>query len=1090
MQINSISRLIDSRSGVSVRSWARSAPYRLVLPFLVWAAAASAGGLFVYGCSSPNANETSNFNLEVNVTGLASGASLEVENYNDARSYTVIGNGTTRLDTINNMDIYDIEVTGEPPNATGHSGSQYCYVSGGGTGTVMSADVTASITCGPVSTTYTVSGTVMGLSSGNNVALLINGSNPNNVAGTASASVPFDFNGANANALPTGALYNITVQTQPSNQYCYVSSGGGGTIANLPVTNVVVTCGGAVTAPAIVSGNVINLSGGGLVLQNNGGDNLSVAAPAAPSSGSQTPFSFAVGLPASAPYNVTVLQQPAGQYCYPSAAAGGIISSGDAAVTTVAVTCIDSPVGSPASTYAVTGPVTGLTTVGLILQDNGGDSLSVPADPNPATYVFEAQLPIAVTHTVTVLQQPTGQTCSVTNPTGGQSSSATINCAAGNPVPTLTSISPNSAVAASGAADFTLTAVGTSFVNGASTIDWNGTAVTTTFVSSTELTATIPGGDIAAVDTFPVTVVTLPAGGLGGGTSNAINFDVTASNPPPSIASFSPSSAIRGGAGFTLTINGSGFISSTTVTFGGAALTPTLISATQLTVAVPAAGIATAGSLSVVLTNPAPGGGTAMQNYSVNAENPVPTIATLSPTNVAAGSPAITLTVNGTGFFHTSNTNQSAVQWNGTSLPTTYVSDTQLTAVVPSSDLSAPATEQVTVINPTPGGGTSNNQTFTITSATTAPTILGVLTNVASMSSSAITSTITLYNLASSTSTPTLIGTLNNPGNVQSIAIDAANNVYFIANPQGAIGSSFYSCPAPAANASYVCGTNPLGTPGALPQGAWLAVDAHGNAYATQISQATGVGGTVVGASVVRFPVTGPNPGTTTGNMTVVYTSAGGNATTFYGLAVTSDGTSALYVSEGLANTFNGFDVTMHTCGIPCSSNGGNDITTTLVNMTTGSLFGIGGAVAVGPNNAVYFGLAFNNAGASAQPNNVTVALNCTSTGSGATLTLTCKSGNDLIPLLTSNGLPSQAYTNTVGIAADPSGDTYVGILLEPPFGQSFTAPAPATFLGFLPPSGAANQLISFSVTGPAGPTIGASDYDAPNYQIAITQSP
>jgi hypothetical protein len=370
--------------------------------------------------------------------------------------------------------------------------------------------------------------------------------------------------------------------------------------------------------------------------------------------------------------------------------------------------------------------------------------------------------------------------------------------------------------------------------------------------------------------------------------------------------------------------------------------------------------------------------------------------------------------------------------------------------------------------------------------ATSAPTILGVLTNVQSMTSSAITSTITLYNLASSTSAPTMIGTLNNPGNVSSIAIDAANNVYFLANPGGGLSTSFYSCPAPAPNGSYVCGTNPLGTTGAIPQGNWLAVDAHGNAYATQYSQATGVG-----ASVVRFPVTGP----ATSNMTVVYESAGGNTTSFYGLAVTPDGTTALYVSEGPFNSPNGFDITMHACGIPCTVNGGTDVTQQLVNMTTGSLFGIGGAVAIGPSNAVYFGLAYNNLNQSAQPNNITVALNCTSTVSGATVALVCKQGIDPIPTL-SNGLNPpqqiQPYTNTSGIAADPSGNTYVGILLEPPMGQSFTAPAPATFLGFPPPAGSLGDQLptDFTVTGPPGPIIGANDYDAPNYQIAITQSP
>ena len=57
-----------------------------------------------------------------------------------------------------------------------------------------------------------------------------------------------------------------------------------------------------------------------------------------------------------------------------------------------------------------------------------------------------------------------------------------------NPLPALTSVSPATAVA--GDAAFTLTANGTGFVSG-STVQWNGASRSTTFVSSTQLTAAI-----------------------------------------------------------------------------------------------------------------------------------------------------------------------------------------------------------------------------------------------------------------------------------------------------------------------------------------------------------------------------------------------------------------------------------------------------------------------------------------------------------------------------------------------------------------------------------------------------------------------
>ena len=89
-----------------------------------------------------------------------------------------------------------------------------------------------------------------------------------------------------------------------------------------------------------------------------------------------------------------------------------------------------------------------------------------------------------------------------------------------NPVPTIITLSPSSATA--GGAAFTLTVYGTNFVND-SVVRWNGSDRTTTFVSTTQLTATITMGDIATVGTYPVTVFNPTPGG---GISNAVDFTV------------------------------------------------------------------------------------------------------------------------------------------------------------------------------------------------------------------------------------------------------------------------------------------------------------------------------------------------------------------------------------------------------------------------------------------------------------------------------------------------------------------------------------------------------------------------------------
>jgi uncharacterized repeat protein (TIGR03803 family) len=95
-----------------------------------------------------------------------------------------------------------------------------------------------------------------------------------------------------------------------------------------------------------------------------------------------------------------------------------------------------------------------------------------------------------------------------------------------NPVPALSSISP-SRIGAGYSSPITLTVDGAGFVSGAM-VDWNGTALTTTYVSSTELTAAIPASDFASVTNASITV-TNPA--PGGGTSAGLTFQVLAGPP-------------------------------------------------------------------------------------------------------------------------------------------------------------------------------------------------------------------------------------------------------------------------------------------------------------------------------------------------------------------------------------------------------------------------------------------------------------------------------------------------------------------------------------------------------------------------------
>jgi hypothetical protein len=124
-----------------------------------------------------------------------------------------------------------------------------------------------------------------------------------------------------------------------------------------------------------------------------------------------------------------------------------------------------------------------------------------------------------------------------------------------NPAPVLTSVSPTTATA--GGAALTLTANGSNFVAG-STLQWNGAARTTTFVSATQLTATIAAADIATAGSASVTV-----GNPDLQVSNAQPFTITAA---PSLTASITNPAEGATVSGTVTVgmsesNGSGTIS-------------------------------------------------------------------------------------------------------------------------------------------------------------------------------------------------------------------------------------------------------------------------------------------------------------------------------------------------------------------------------------------------------------------------------------------------------------------------------------------------------------------------------------------------
>jgi uncharacterized protein (TIGR03437 family) len=360
-----------------------------------------------------------------------------------------------------------------------------------------------------------------------------------------------------------------------------------------------------------------------------------------------------------------------------------------------------SPNNVPTGSGAVTLTVQGSNFIAnSVVQWNGSA--------RPTTFVSSTQLTAAIPATDLVSGGSFPLTILNPSPGGGPSNAVAITVA--NRMPAVSSLSPTSALV--GASGFQLTVSGSSFVVG-SVVRWNGNDRNTSFVSSTQLRADISAQDISFASTSQVTVFN-PA--PGGGLSGSLTFTALVPNPLPSLSSISPSSATAGDQGFTLTVFGSGFVSNSVVQWNRLVRSTTYISDSQLQAVITTSDLAAGGAVPVTVNNPSPGGGTSSAVAFSIAGNAFPAVSFLSPSTIVGGS-AITLTVNGSGFYAS-----SVVQWNGANRPTSFVSSSQLTAAIPATDTAAPGTAKVTVTSPPPGGGTSNAVNITIT-ANSAPVV-------------------------------------------------------------------------------------------------------------------------------------------------------------------------------------------------------------------------------------------------------------------------------------------------------------------------------------------------------------------------------
>lgn len=174
---------------------------------------------------------------------------------------------------------------------------------------------------------------------------------------------------------------------------------------------------------------------------------------------------------------------------------------------------------------------------------------------------------------------------------GGSSSSSGSGSVTGPSGPAITSVSPGYAMV--GSADLGVEATGSGFTK-TTTLDWNGTALVTTYVSSTQLEVTVPSADLVKAGQYPVTAVDA------NGASSAVQFRV---DGPLTIASLSPSAANIGAVATQLTVNGTGFVPDSVVDWNGKPLVTAFVSVTKLQASIPTSDLSAVGTGAITVSN-------------------------------------------------------------------------------------------------------------------------------------------------------------------------------------------------------------------------------------------------------------------------------------------------------------------------------------------------------------------------------------------------------------------------------------------------------------------------------------------------------
>jgi alpha-tubulin suppressor-like RCC1 family protein len=266
------------------------------------------------GCGGNNSQKNTTFSVGGTLSGLADGATIVLQN-NGVDDLVLTTNGSFMFARqVSDGAAYEINIRIQPED-------QNCVVTQG-MGNIAGADVTdILVTCTGVGETYSIGGMLSGLLSGTSVVLQNNG--VDDLVLTTNGFFVFETK------LADETDYQVSIRTQPEGQICSLSHSTG-KILKGDVTDISVACA-ATDNSYTLGGIVAGLEGKGLVLQNNGGDDLEIS--------DNGEFTFNTSLADGADYNVSVVAQPVApdQVCSVTNGTGTVTG---AKVTNIAVSCV------------------------------------------------------------------------------------------------------------------------------------------------------------------------------------------------------------------------------------------------------------------------------------------------------------------------------------------------------------------------------------------------------------------------------------------------------------------------------------------------------------------------------------------------------------------------------------------------------------------------------------------------------------------------------------------------------------------------------------------------------------------------------